>query len=137
MKIILVISLISAIFSNVDFDLEEVRKDLLDRHNYYRENQHLALAAVGGTGIRVVVKPPNDVLEGLAYAPIQLPPPKPELPTSPSPLLPKSPGFIYAPDQPTLEESGSSSSDPISIPISPDQIPFPSQNSPGFAKKKK
>ena len=109
MKIILVISLISAIISTVDFDLEQVRKDLLDRHNYYRENQHLSFA-VGGTGIRVVVGPPNDVLEGLAYAPKQSPPPKPELPPFtktnspvPKPSLPKSPGFIYAPDQAQLQ----------------------------------
>lgn len=57
MKIILVISLISTIISTVDFDLEQVRKDLLDRHNYYR-----------------AIKPRFDPL------------PKPELPISPQPL---------------------------------------------------
>ena len=113
MKIILVISLISAIFNTVDCDLEQVRKDLLDRHNYYRENQHLAFA-VGGKGIRVVVGQPNDVLGTLAYAPKQSPLPKPELPPSPKPNSPlpkpplqKSPGFIYYPDQAQLQATGS------------------------------
>ena len=36
MRTLLLICLISAIFSAVTFDLEQVRKDLLTRHNYYR-----------------------------------------------------------------------------------------------------
>ena len=36
MKVILLISLIASIFSTVTFNLETVRKDLLDKHNFYR-----------------------------------------------------------------------------------------------------
>ena len=36
MKIALIITLISTIISIVDFDLEQVRNDLVERHNYYR-----------------------------------------------------------------------------------------------------
>ena len=36
MKSFLLICLFATIFSKVVYDLEQVRKDLLDRHNYYR-----------------------------------------------------------------------------------------------------
>ena len=42
MKSFLLICLIASIFSTVVFDMEQVRKDLLDRHNYYRAKHQAA-----------------------------------------------------------------------------------------------
>ena len=42
MKSFLLICLIATIFSTVVFDMEQVRKDLLDRHNYYRAKHQAA-----------------------------------------------------------------------------------------------
>ena len=110
MKIILVICLISSIFSAVEFDLEQIRNDLLDRHNYYRESPSIPSSPVSIPYVptppptRIPEIDPNPITKEILPRPEIPPLPKPETPTPPPNQLPEIPGFIYAPDQAPLQD---------------------------------
>ena len=66
MKSFLILSLIAIISSKVVFDLETVRKDLLDRHNLYR-SKHQAPALTRLTALETIAQAYSEKLVSLGY----------------------------------------------------------------------